>query len=201
LPARNRDLHGNAPDRCAVALFLIDVLNDLDFPGAAPLVKSAPKLAKAIAALKRRCREAGIPAIYINDNRYRWRSDVSAVLAHCLRPESPGRWLVEPLIPLPDDYIILKPKHSAFYATPLDTLLAYLGTRTAIVTGVTTDACILTTASDLHIRDLNVIVPSDCVAAKDRKRHAAALDLMKGSFGARIGASRRLSIESLIKGQ
>jgi hypothetical protein len=34
LPVRkNQDLHGNAPDSCPVALLLLDVLNDVDFPG------------------------------------------------------------------------------------------------------------------------------------------------------------------------
>jgi hypothetical protein len=32
MPAKNGDLHGNAPDRADVALLLIDVINDLEFP-------------------------------------------------------------------------------------------------------------------------------------------------------------------------
>ena len=43
-------------------------------------------LAKSIAKLKKRCKKLGIPAIYVNDNRGRWRSDISAVLRHaCVR--------------------------------------------------------------------------------------------------------------------
>jgi hypothetical protein len=30
---KNEDLHGNAPDSCPVVLLLVDVLNDVDFPG------------------------------------------------------------------------------------------------------------------------------------------------------------------------
>jgi nicotinamidase-related amidase len=194
----NKDLHGNVPDTCPVALLLIDVLNDLDFPDSAGLIKIAPKLAGNIAALKSRCRKAGIPAIYVNDNRGKWRSNFSTVLDHCLRPDSPGKALVEPLIPAPDDYIILKPKHSAFYATPLDTLLNYLQTKTIIVAGLTTDACILTTACEIHIRDLNLFIPDDCVAATDEKRHALATELMSGSFGARMTPSRRLNLKKLL---
>ena len=29
--ARNNDLHGNVPDQCALALILIDVINDMEF--------------------------------------------------------------------------------------------------------------------------------------------------------------------------
>ena len=31
MPAKNEDLHGNAPDKSAVALLIIDMINDLDF--------------------------------------------------------------------------------------------------------------------------------------------------------------------------
>jgi nicotinamidase-related amidase len=195
---QNNDLHGNVPDACPVALLLLDVLNDLDFPGAGALLRLAPTLAKNIAALKARCREAGIPAVYVNDNREKWRSDSSSVIRHCLRATTPGRVLVEPLVPCADDYIVLKPKHSAFYATPLDTLLSYLQTKTVILVGLTTDACILTTACEIHIRDLGLFIPSDCVAALDDQRHSMAMELMTETFGARLTSSRRLNLKKLL---
>lgn len=187
------------PDTCSAALLLVDVLNDLDFPGAKPLIQAAPRLARNIAALKRRCRDAKIPAIYVNDNRNRWRSDFCAVVNHCLGADLPGRSLVEPLIPAADDYIVLKPKHSAFFATPLETLLLHLHIqRTIILVGLTTDACILTTACEIHIRDINLYVPSDCVAASSNKQHKTALDLMKKSFRAHTAASRQLNLKRIL---
>src|SRR5689334_11433937 len=112
---KNDDLHGNAPDRSSVALLLIDVINDLDFPENEELLRNYVALADRIAALKQRCKRAGIPAIYINDNRGRWRSDFSEILKHCLRKNSPSRRMVERLVPAPENYIVLKPKHSSFY--------------------------------------------------------------------------------------
>src|SRR5436190_22850423 len=123
---RNNDLHGYVPDDRPVALLVVDVLTDFDFPDARQLLKKVPALAKNIAALKHRCRALRIPVIYANDNHGKWRSDAPGLINECLREDAPGRVLVEPLMPLPDDYIVLKPKHSAFYATPLDTLLSYL---------------------------------------------------------------------------
>ena len=194
----NEDLHGNVPDTCSAALLLVDVLNDLDFPGAKPLIDAAPRLARNIAALKRRCRRAKMPAIYVNDNRNRWRSDFSAVVKHCLGADLPGRSLVKPLIPAADDYIVLKPKHSAFFATPLETLLLHLHTKTIILVGLTTDACILTTACEIHIRDINLYVPSDCVAASSKKQLKMALELMKKSFSAHTAVSRRLNLKRIL---
>jgi nicotinamidase-related amidase len=194
---RNDDLHGNAPHHYPVALLLVDVLNDLDFPDAEELLNKAPTLAKNIAALKRRCRRVEIPAIYVNDNRGKWRSDASDVIQQCLREDGPGRSLVEPLVPLQEDYIVLKPKHSAFYATPLDILLSYVRAKTIILLGLPTDACILTTACEIHIGDLDLYVPSDCVAASDQKLHRMAIELMKKSFDAHTAASRNIDLKTL----
>jgi len=129
------DLHGNAPDNSAVALLLVDVINDFEFPGGAELLRHALPAAKRIAALKNRCRRAGIPAIYINDNFGKWRSDFKSLVSHCLKDKTRGQKIVELLKPERDDYFVLKPKHSGFYSTTLDLLLQYLGTETLILTG------------------------------------------------------------------
>jgi nicotinamidase-related amidase len=106
---KNEDLHGNAPDSCPVVLLLVDVLNDVDFPGNSQLLESINSLGKKISALKSVCKDAGIPVIYVNDNRDRWRSDFSVVLSHCLRSDSPGCPMVSQLIPKASGYIVLKP--------------------------------------------------------------------------------------------
>lgn len=197
-PRKPGNLHGNVPDNALVVLMLVDVINDLNFPGNDYLVKEAPRLGRAISALKERCWKAGIPAIYVNDNREKWRSDFRQVLSHCRNPNSAAWPLVEPLIPGPDDYIVLKPKHSAFYATPLDTILSYLKTRTVILTGLTTSACILLTAGEIYVRDLKLYVPPDCVAGLNKREQRNALDLMRNSFGAITTPSRRLNPSKLI---
>jgi hypothetical protein len=54
---------------------LIDVINDLEFDGGERLLRYALPMADSLAALKRRAKAAGMPAIYANDNFGRWRSD------------------------------------------------------------------------------------------------------------------------------
>ncbi len=200
-PSRRKpeNLHGNVPDSAAAVLMLVDVINDLDFPRNEELVRHAASLGRTIAALKARCRNAGIPAIYVNDNRDKWRSDFRAVVSHCRRADSPGRQLVEVLMPEADDYIVLKPKHSAFYATPLDTILSYLKTKTVILAGLTTAACILLTAGEIYVRDLKLYVPADCVAGLRTKDHRNALDLMRISFRGVTIRSRQLNLRSLAR--
>ena len=196
---RNDDLHGNAPDQSPAVLLLIDVINDLSFPDSKGLIRRSVRLARSIAKLKKRCKRLGIPVIYVNDNRGRWRSDISAVLRHCLRAQSPGREMTKLLIPDADDYIVLKPKHSPFYASPLQTILDYIGARIAIVAGVTTNACVLIAAGDLHVRDFRLFVPADCVAALSEREHRRSLDVMKNSFDADTTPSSGLNLERLKK--
>jgi nicotinamidase-related amidase len=187
-------LNGNAPDRSNAVLILVDVINDLDFPHNQELVRSSRPLAKAIARLKVRCKRAGIPSVYVNDNHGRWRSDFSSVLGHSLREDSPGREMVTLLAPEPDDYVILKPKHSAFYATPLEAILTYIGSHNAIVAGLTTNACVLLTVADLYVREFQLFVPEDCVRALNAEDHRRALQVMKTSYAANTIRSSHLPI-------
>src|ERR1051325_273429 len=66
---RNGDAESDAADgTCRVALLLVDVINDMVFPGSNRLVRQALPMARRLAELKRRARRAKIPSIYINDN-------------------------------------------------------------------------------------------------------------------------------------
>jgi len=46
-----------------MALLLIDVINDLDFPEADQMVDEAVKMAHNLAQLKKRAKKAGVPVI------------------------------------------------------------------------------------------------------------------------------------------
>ena len=194
----NPDLHGNAPDKSSVALILIDVINALDFDRGEQLLEYALPMARNIAALKRRAKEAGIPVVYSNDNFGRWQSDLNQVLDHVLHDGVPGRPLAELLHPEKDDYFVLKPKHSGFFSTQLDILLDYLGARTLILTGVQANICVLFTANDAYMRDYTLVVPSDCVASADPAEAAHALKQMQTVLKAQVAPSPELDLEALI---
>src|SRR5436305_10327688 len=116
MPIKSEDLHGNAPDKSDVALLIIDCINAMDFPQGDQLAEHAVPMARAIAALKRRAITAGVPAVYVNDNFGRWRSDFHVQIEHCLEGTR-GKPIVELLQPDQDDYFVLKPKHSGFFST------------------------------------------------------------------------------------
>ena len=135
------------------ALLLIDVINDLAFDGSEALVAQAESMAAPLARLKRRATAAGVPTIYINDNFGQWRSDFRRTVAHCTARSSPGHRVSRRLRPTARDYFVLKPKHSGFFDTTLDTLLETLRIRRVILTGMAGNICVLFTANDAHMRD------------------------------------------------
>ena len=171
---KRHDLHGNAPDESPVVLLIIDMINAFDFDGAKGMLPRALQAAKAVARLKRRARRAGVPAVYVNDNFGRWRSDFRQILEHCL--SSPGRGIARLLAPSRNDYFVLKPKHSGFQFTTLELLLRHLGARTLVLTGVAGNFCVLFTAHDAYMRDYRLVVPRDCIASltEDDDRQALA---------------------------
>ena len=120
MPVRSSDLHGNVPDSSGAALLLIDVVNDFEFEGGDELLRLALPVGKAIARLKKTAKQAGIPAIYVNDNFGKWQSDLNKIVSHCTGAGVRGKPFVELLLPDEDDYFVLKPKHSGFFSTTLD---------------------------------------------------------------------------------
>ena len=188
---KNADLHGSAPDKSEIALLIVDVINDLDFPEAKQLARFIPALADKIARLKRRARVARVPVIYVNDNFGRWRSDFRALIEHCHKGKT--RPLIEQLYPEQADYFVLKPKHSGFFSSTLETLLRYLGVRRLIITGIAGNFCVLFTANDAYMRDYELSIPSDCVISNTAKENKEALQLMKRYLKADTRRSQRIS--------
>ena len=190
-PAKNHDLHGNVPDESPVVLILIDLINDFEFEDAGEVFQNTRAIAKPVATLKKRAKQAGVPVIYVNDNFGKWQSDFRKLLDHCLNDDVRGKEIVELLRPDDDDYFVLKPKHSGFYSTTLDVLLDYLKAKTLILAGITANICVLFTANDAYMRDFHLLIPRDCVASASEEENRHAI----GQMSTVLKADTRLSTE------
>ena len=179
------------------ALLLIDVINDLDFEGSERMLPDALKAADAISALKSRAKASGIPVIYVNDNFGHWRSDFREVAHYCSTNGDYGRQLIERLAPDDDDFFVLKPKHSGFYNTTLETLLRHLGVRRLILTGFSAHVCVLFTAGDAYMRDFALHAPEDCTASPTPEENEAALAYMKRVQKVDLTPSTELDLDAL----
>jgi nicotinamidase-related amidase len=198
-PKTDDSFRMKARHRSSAALILVDVISHFDFPDGDSLLRHALPIGPRIARLKERAREAAIPTIYVNDNFGQWRSDASKLVRFCLRPQASGRRFVEAIRPDKDDYFVLKPMHSAFYQTPLEVLLRYLGTSSIIMCGLATNSCIVCTAHDAKMRDFKLWVPSDCSAARTRREHHQAIRHIKEMAEAKIVPSTSLRLGALGK--
>lgn len=175
-------------------LLLVDFINPLDFPGGEHLAGPAVAAARAAAALKQRLAGEGVVAIYANDNYGVWQSDFHSMVATCVGMQGPAGEIARALYPQASDLTILKPRHSAFYASPLELLLREMHTRELVICGLATDMCVQLTAGDAFLREFDVWVPADCTAAESEATRTASLaymaDVLKCDVSPSTGANQ-----------
>ena len=176
------------------ALLILDMISDFDFPDGKAVVQAAQRIAPRIARLKERAIEVRIPVIYVNDNLGPWRSDIRTIVAKCSADDARGCRVVRHIAPGDDDFVLLKPKHSGFYATPLTELLEQAGARELILTGLSAHQCVLFTANDAHLREFRLIIPGDCVASARSAQTKFALRYFRSVLGATTVPSARLKL-------
>ena len=158
------------------ALLIVDMISTFDFDGGAALRQDALRAAPAIARLRQRVREQGGHVIFVNDNFGRWRTSLDALV------EAAGddaREILRSLAPEESDRFVIKPKHSAFFQTPLPILLQSQDVERVIVTGVSAEACVLHSAFDARMHELDVWVPFDCVGALSAEGRSATQHILE----------------------
>lgn len=178
------------PNHRRTCLLIIDMINEFTFDGAEKLFPAIEQAAQNIAMLKQRVKAAGWPVLYVNDNFGKWRSDFRTLVDRCLDGHCRGKRLAEVLNPEEDDYFVLKPKHSGFFATPLELLLQYLNVQRVILTGVAGDNCVLFTAADAYMRNFDIVVPADCTVSIDPQANRSALKHMREALKADTDPSK-----------
>jgi nicotinamidase-related amidase len=136
----------------------------------------------AIRALLDAARPRGIPVLYAKYQAFasdaewgRWLDKGTGA-----EPDSPMRGpeaheIADLLKPAPGDVVFTKTKPSAFFGTPLPSLLTYLGVDTLVVTGMVTSGCIRATVVDAFSHNYRVIVPVECVADRSATCHQVNL--------------------------
>lgn len=146
----------------------IDESSPLCIRGAAATL---PACGQAIAY----AREAGVPVFFIHRVYRANGSDVEACRypgwqagGKPLAPGSTGPGSVETppeVTPQEGDYVVLKPRFSAFFHTELDLILRRLGVDTVLLAGTTTPNCIRSTFYDALSLDYDAVVLSDCTSS------------------------------------
>jgi ureidoacrylate peracid hydrolase len=104
---------------------------------------------------------------------------------------SAGAAFVEPL-PRAGELVLAKHRYSAFSHTGLAAMLKGRGIDTLVLSGLTTECCIQSTAWEAIERDFHVVIAADAVAAYRDDLHRAALESLELS-GAVLADVARLA--------
>jgi len=180
------------------ALVILDMISEMDFAGASTMLRDVEIAARTILKLRDAADEARLPVIYVNDNFGEWHSERYRLVERALASKG-GHAFVARLAPRDGDYFIIKPQFSGFYATNLPVLLPKLGVDRLVLTGMAADICVLFTAADAHMRDYQLWIPEDAVAAESAERRRWALEIMKQSMGAETRATTRLKLPTWVR--
>jgi nicotinamidase-related amidase len=126
-----------------------------------------------------RCREAGIPVVWIQEVHKPSLVDIGRELdgdegPHCIEGDD-GTEIAAWLDPRPEEFVIRKRRYSAFFGTELEIVLKAYRADTVLLVGGLTDVCIHYTAVDAHQHDYRVRIITDCIAGSTQRAHDSAL--------------------------
>lgn len=175
------------------ALLIIDMINDFQFSHGPILSQKCNLIIEPILQLKQQMKKLGYPVIYVNDHYNLWRADIQQLLAYCTNDYS--KQIIQAIAPEKDDYFFIKPHYSAFYETPLNSLLGHLKIQNIILTGIAGNICVLFTANDAHMRNYQLYVPKDCIASNHDEDNVHALKMMHETLKANISPSFHLYLK------
>ncbi|SDR95897.1 cysteine hydrolase family protein [Microlunatus soli] len=166
------------------ALLVIDMLNRYEHEDAGSLAESVAGVVPNIRRLVDAAATQDALVVYVNDNHDDWAAGRDELIRWALDGEQPE--LVEPIAPASDVPLLLKARHSAFYATQLEYLLRSRAVERIVLTGQVTEQCILYSTLDAHIRHFDVAVPRDAVAHIHPELGDAALTMMERNMAATV---------------
>jgi nicotinamidase-related amidase len=93
-----------------------------------------------------------------------------------------GHEFLDGFEPLEGEFVVQKSRSSAFWGTSLNQILRSNGIESLVVTGLTTEGCVESTARDAQFNDYYVVVAPECVASDDPAQHEASMLLMRNRF-------------------
>ncbi|MFC8676948.1 cysteine hydrolase family protein [Streptomyces griseorubiginosus] len=142
-------------------------------------------------------REQGMPVIY---SCVGYRPDYVDVIPRLAAPikefgllvaGTPGCAVIDELAPKEGDVLLTRRRSSSFYGTDLDLILRSLDVDTIILTGMSTQRVVESTARSASDRDLRVLVVEDCCSADSQELHDGALRAIADWFG-EVGSAEEI---------
>jgi nicotinamidase-related amidase len=169
------------------ALLLVDVIKDFRHEDGERLLASYRERHGGLVGALEAARGEGVPVVYANDNGGVWDSNFPGLLEEAVERGRAGE-LVEAVAPREGDPVVLKPRYSAFDATPLQSILREgLEVSELLFAGTATEMCVFQTATDAVRLGFGVAVQADACATVDEEHERLALDYLERVLGIEIG--------------
>ncbi|MFC1962507.1 cysteine hydrolase family protein [Chloroflexota bacterium] len=134
-------------------------------------------------------RKAGVPVIFVRNGHTKWTRSAALKNKKGESDRPPlceeGTWGADfyRVQPLPGENIVIKYRFSAFIGTNFDIILRTAGIKTLIMSGVTTNTCVESTARQGFMMDYNIVFLKDCTATHHIEEHEATLHNIELNFG------------------
>jgi nicotinamidase-related amidase len=185
---RHDGFHGRAGFGQTPALIVVDVNVGFTDPES-PLVCDLEDVVDAIRRLLDEARRAEIPVVYTtvsySEGDKRTAATFIDKVPALLTLAAGSRWVeIDPRIaPRADEPVLNKLFASAFFGTPLASLLASAGCDSLIVTGASTSGCVRATVVDALQHGYRPIVPREAVGDRNPDAHEANLFDIDAKYG------------------
>ncbi|MFV8980439.1 isochorismatase family protein [Serratia fonticola] len=148
-----------------------------------PLIK---QVVENIAALRRYCKQQGIPVFYTaqpNQQSDEDRALLNDMWGPGLNKHPEQQAVVSELAPDADDTVLVKWRYSAFHRSPLQEILQESGRDQLIICGVYAHIGCMTTAIDAFMRNIKPFMVADGLADFSREEHLMTLRYTAGRCG------------------
>ena len=188
-----RNAVGKPVDPTRTALIIIDMEKAFVEPESGHCIAMAKATVPACNRAAEEARAEGIPVFWVKRIYRQDGSDVEFTrypvwdaVGRPLGPDSTGvNSIEEPdgLVRRPEDYVIIKPRWSAFFQTELDLILRRKKIDTVILTGTTTPNCVRTTCYDAISLDYHTVILEQCCSSNTPEIQKANMEDME-----RVGA-------------
>jgi len=178
------------------ALVVVDMQNDFCAPGGyidrvmQKDVSAGAQIVPRVNALVEQARRAGVPVVWLRADYSHDRIPDSmavklaarGISAECCKPGTWGHgWYG--VQPAPGEPVVTKHSYSGFIGTDMQDVLASLGRRTVVFTGVQTQVCVESTLRDAHAHGYLCVAVEDAVGSHTPALHEATLNNVRFLFG------------------
>ena len=181
------------------ALLVIDMSLGFTSPDS-PLVCDLDDVVEAIEKLLAAARANGLPVVFTTVSYGEGEKTVAKAFIDkvpillTLAAGSPFTEIDPRLAPLPEEPVLNKLFASAFFGTPLQSLLAAHGCDSVIVTGASTSGCVRASAVDVLQNGYRLLVPREAVGDRNPAAHGQALYDIDAKYGDVVSLDEALAV-------